>query len=153
MQERNIISGATTAFLAPLIDGWEKLLLWLLLAVVLLLADLKFGIAAARNRGEKIRGSRAVRRTINKLVDYICWLSIAWCLGHTFGESLHIPTLAIIVLAIIYSVELSSIIDNYFEYRGIAKRFNLGKFWGLIFKKNNLENVLDDKIEKSDDRK
>ncbi len=150
MQERNIISGATSAFLAPLIDGWEQLTIWMLLALVLLLADLKFGISAARKRGEKIRRSRAVRRTINKLVDYICWLSIAWCIGHTFGESLHIPTLAIIVLAIIYSVELASILDNYFEYRGIAKRLNLGKLLGLIFKKNNIENIIENKDENKD---
>lgn len=150
MQERNILSGATSAFLAPLIEGWDQLTIWMLLAVVLLLADLKFGIQAARKRGEKIRRSRAVRRTVNKMVDYICWLSIAWFIGHTFGESFHIPTLAIIVLAIIYSVELASILDNYFEYRGIAKRLNLGKLWGLIFKKSNIEDVLEDK--KEDDR-
>lgn len=150
MQERNIISGATSAFLAPLIDSWEQLTIWMLLALVLLLADLKFGISAARKRGEKIRRSRAVRRTINKLVDYICWLSIAWCIGHTFGESLHIPTLAIIVLAIIYSVELASILDNYFEYRGIAKRLNLGKLLGLIFKKNNIESIIENKDENKD---
>ena len=104
MQERNILSGATSAFLAPLIESWEQLTVWLMLALVLLLADLKFGVQAAKKRGEKIRRSRAVRRTINKFIDYICWLSIAWFIGHTFGESLHVPTLAIIVLAIIYSV-------------------------------------------------
>ena len=145
MQERNILSGATSAFLAPLIESWEQLAVWLMLALVLLLADLKFGIQAAKKRGEKIRRSRAVRRTINKFVDYICWLSIAWFIGHTFGESLHVPTLAIIVLAIIYSVELASILDNYFEYRGIAKRLNLGKLWAVIFKKNNIDNILEDK--------
>lgn len=150
MHERNVLSGATSAFLAPFMEGWEQLALWLLLALVLLLTDLKFGIQASKKRGEKIRGSRAVRRTINKLVDYICWLSIAWFIGHTFGESLHIPTLAIIVLAIIYSVELASILDNYFEYRGIAKRFSLTKFWGIIFKKTNIDNVLEDKEEAND---
>lgn len=147
MQERNIISGATSAFLAPLMEGWDQLTVWMLLALVLLIADLKFGIQAAKKRGEKIRRSRAIRRTINKMVDYICWLSIAWFISHTFGESFHIPTLAIIVLAIIYSVELASILDNYFEYRGIAKRLNLGKLWNIIFKKNNIENILDDKDE------
>ena len=145
MQERNILSGATSAFLAPLIESWEQLTVWLMLALVLLLADLKFGVQAAKKRGEKIRRSRAVRRTINKFIDYICWLSIAWFIGHTFGESLHVPTLAIIVLAIIYSVELASILDNYFEYRGIAKRLNLGKLWAVIFKKNNIDNILEDK--------
>lgn len=144
MQERNVLSGATSAFLAPLVDGWEQLVVWLGLALVLLLADLKFGISAAKVRGERIRKSRAVRRTMNKLVDYICWLSIAWFIGHTFSESLHIPTLAIIVLAVIYSVELASILDNYFEYKGISKRINIGKLLGRIFRKYNIEDVIED---------
>lgn len=121
--------------------------MWLILAIVLLFADLRYGIKASKQRGEKIRRSRAVRRSINKLVDYFCWLSIAWCLGHTFGSSFNVPILAVVVLAVIYGIEISSIIDNYFEYKGINKRVNLGKLFGRIFRKYDLEGVLEDKKE------
>lgn len=147
MQERNIISGATSAFLAPLMEGWEQLSMWLILAVVLLIADLRYGLKAAKQRGENIRRSRAVRRSINKLVDYFCWLSIAWCIGHTFGSSFNVPILAVVVLAVIYGVEIASIVDNYFEYKGINKRVNLGKLFGRIFRKYDLEGVIEDKKE------
>lgn len=144
MQERNVLSGATSAFLVPLVDGWRNLMLWVLLAVVLIIVDLVFGIKAARKRGEPIRGSRALRRTLNKLVDYLCYLSIAWCIGHTFGASLEIPLLAVFVLAVVYGIELISICDNYLEYKGINKRINLTKLLGSIFKKYKVEEVLED---------
>lgn len=144
MQERNVISGATSAFMAPLFEGWREMSIWLLFAVVLLLVDLRYGLKASRKRGEKIRKSRAVRRTINKMVDYFCWLSIAWCIGHTFGASFHLPILAVIVLAVIYAVEFSSIVDNYFEYKGLHLRVNLGKVWKKIFKKYDLEDIVEE---------
>lgn len=150
MQERNIISGATSAFLAPLMDGWEQLSMWLILAVVLLIADLRYGLKAAKQRGETIRRSRAIRRSINKLVDYFCWLSIAWCLGHTFGSSFNVPILAVVVLAVIYGVEIASIIDNYFEYKGINKQVNIGKLFNKIFRKYNLEDIMEDKNKKTE---
>lgn len=144
MQERNILSGATSAFLAPLIDGWENLIMWVGLALILILADLRFGWMAARKRGDNPRKSRALRRTINKLVDYICWISLAWFIGHTFGSSFDLPILAVIVLAIIYAIEIISIVDNYFEYKGIAKKVNWLRVFSKIFKKHNISEVLED---------
>ena len=76
--ERNVIAATTTSILAPFVDGWQKMLIWLIVAVVLVLGDLRFGIEAAKKRGETVRRSRAVRRTVNKLVDYLCWICIAW---------------------------------------------------------------------------
>ena len=129
MTERNILSGVAATALSPFINGWEYLIVWLIVACVLIFADLRFGIMAAIKRGEKIRSSRAVRRTINKLVDYLCWVSIAMVLGGTFGNIFGVPLLAAIIMVIVCAVELSSIFDNYFEYRGLKKRFNVWKFF------------------------
>ena len=71
MQERNVISGTTATIFSSLADGMESLAVWLLVAFVLIVADLRFGVRASKKRGEKVRGSRVVRRTINKLVDYM----------------------------------------------------------------------------------
>lgn len=144
MQERNVLSGATSAFLVPLVEGWRSLMIWILFALVLIFFDLVCGIKAARKRGEPIRWSRAIRRTFNKLVDYFCYLSIAWFLGHTFGASFDIPLLAIFMLAIVYGIELISIMDNYFEYKGISKRLSLSKLLGRLFKKYNIDEILED---------
>lgn len=131
--ERNVIPAVVATALSPFIEGWQYLIVWLILACTLILGDLRFGIMAARKRGEKIRSSRAIRRTINKLVDYLCWVSIAMVMGGTFGNIFGVPVLAAIIMVIVCAVELSSIFDNYFEYRGLKKKFNVWKFFSKIF--------------------
>lgn len=66
MSERNTISATVTVFMSGFMDFIEPLKWFLLLGLMLILADLRFGIAAAKKRGEKIRISRAGRRSINK---------------------------------------------------------------------------------------
>ena len=148
MQERNVISGTMATFLAPFVDGWRQLFIWGVVAAVLIIADLRFGMAAARKRGEKIRGSRAVRRTINKAVDYICWVSIAWVLGGSFGQIFNIPAIPAIVMLGVCAIELSSITSNYFEYRGIHKKFNVTKWLSLVFRRPELQECVEDEENK-----
>lgn len=144
MTERNLIGGVTASVLSPFVDGWESLMVWMVVAFTLILADLRFGIMAARKRREVIRGSRAVRRTINKMVDYICWVSIAYVLGGSFGRIFDVPLLASIVMLIVCAIELSSIFDNYFEYKGLKKKFNIWRFYTKMFKIPDLEDVIED---------
>lgn len=144
MTERNVITGATATVLSPLVDGWQNLLVWGIVAFALIIGDLRFGICAAKKRGEKIRGSRAVRRTVNKMVDYICWVSIAWVLGGSFGRLFGVPLLAAIIMLIVCTIELSSIFDNYFEYKGFKKKFNAWKFLSRLFKVPELEESIED---------
>lgn len=153
MHERNIIGGFTSAVLSPFIEGWQQMLWFLVLAIVLILGDLRFGIAAAKKRGENIRPSRAVRRSLNKLVDYICWLSIATVVGVNFGSVFGLPLLSVIIMAVVCIIELSSIIDNYLEYKGIKQKVNLIKLIARIFKKPELEDVLEPVEEESDEPK
>ena len=143
MQERNIIGGVTASVLSPFIEGWQQMLWFLILAIILILGDLRFGIAAAKKRGERIRPSRAVRRSINKLVDYICWLSIATVVGINFGTVFDVPLLSVIIMTIVCIIELSSIIDNYLEYKGIKQKVNLIKLIAHIFHRPEIEDVLE----------
>lgn len=144
MQDRNVIGGATAAFISPLVDFYQSLIPFLLLAVVLIVVDSRFGIRAAEKRGETIRHSRVWRRAINKLVDYICWITLSGMIGQTFGLQFHIPLLSIIMLCIVYGIELTSIFNNYFEYKGLKKRFNGLKFFASLFKIKEIENSIED---------
>lgn len=150
MQDRNIIQGSIAAFTAPLVEAWDALLPFLLFAVILTFTDLRYGLLAAKKRGENIRKSRAVRRTLNKMVDFICWIAITWCLGHTFTDALGVPIVTIVVLAIIYLIELSSVVDNYFEYKGIDKKVSLSKLFKKVLGKANIEDVLEDTTPKTE---
>lgn len=143
MHERNIIGGFTAAVLSPFVEGWQQMLWFLILAVILILGDLRFGIAAAKKREEKIRPSRAVRRSLNKLVDYICWLSIATVVGVNFGSVFGLPLLSVIIMAVVCIIEMSSIIDNYLEYKGIKKKVNVIKLIARIFRRPEIEEVLE----------
>lgn len=152
MNERNVIGGFTAAVLAPFVEGWTQMLWFLILAVILILGDLRFGIAAARKRGDKIRPSRAVRRSLNKLVDYICWLSIATVVGINFGSVFGLPLLSVIIMAVVCIIEMSSIIDNYLEYKGIKQKVNIIKLIARIFRRPDFEDVLEP-TEESEEKK
>nr|DAP77330.1 MAG TPA: holin [Caudoviricetes sp.] len=140
MQERNIINGTTAAMVAPLLEFYNRLIPFLLLAIVLIIVDIRFGVAAARKRGEPIRTSRKWRRAINKLVDYICWVTLAGMFGEAFGEILGIPILSVLILLIVYGIEISSCFNNYFEAKGIKKKVNIFK----LFNRPEVENCIED---------
>ena len=152
MQDRNVIAGATAAVISPLVDFYSKLLPFLILAIALIIIDSRFGIQASRKRGEAIRASRAVRRAINKLVDYICWVTLAGMIGQTFGTAFHIPLLSIIVLCIVYSIELTSIFNNYFFYKGIKKKFNGWKFFSKLTGNDAIESALEETSDEDSNR-
>jgi hypothetical protein len=135
----NIFATAVTAIGAVIADFYSHLAPWLLLGMVLVLVDLRYGVLAARRRGENIRFSRAWRRTINKMLDYLCWVTVAELMSRTFAVSLGVPVVSISMLFVIYGIEVSSCVNNYFEYKGIRKRFN---FWKLLNRKE-----IDDAIE------
>lgn len=144
MNERNVLSGTTATLLAPFVDGWQDVLIWFIVAAVLIIADLRFGIEAARKRGETIRHSRAVRRTVNKMVDYICWICIAWVLGGSFGRLFKIPLLPAIVMLGVCIIEFSSIVDNYCEIHGIKKKLNVIKFFAHLLKRPEIEECFEE---------
>lgn len=149
LEERNIINGATTTLLAPLLEFYSKLTPFLLLAIALIIVDCRFGIAAARKRGEKIRPSRKWRRSINKLVDYVCWVTLAGLFGNAYGEILGIPILSALFLLIVYGVEISSCFNNYFESKGIKKRINIFK----LFNRPDVEKCIEDIPDKKEQDK
>lgn len=140
MQERNIINGTTTAVVAPLMDFYNSLIPFLFLAIVLIFVDSRFGIAAAKKRGEPIRTSRKWRRAINKLVDYICWVTLAGLFGQTFGTILGMPVLSVLLLLVVYGIEISSCFNNYFEAKGINKKVNIFK----LFSRPEIEKCIED---------
>lgn len=126
-----------------LADFYGHLAPWLLLGMVLVFVDLRFGLLAAKARKEEIRPSRAWRRTLNKMVDYLCWVTLAEVCSRTFGITIGAPVVSMAMLFIIYGIELNSCVNNYLEYKGIKKKWN---FFRLVGK----ENLLEDKAEESE---
>lgn len=136
----NILATFLTAVGMAITEFYSHLAPWLFLGLVLVIVDLRFGILASRKRGEQIRASRAVRRTINKTIDYLSWVTLAELASRTFGVTLGVPVVSMGTLFVIYAIEFNSCMNNYFEYKGIKGRFDI---WRLIRKKNVSE-IIDD---------
>lgn len=145
MQEKNIINGMLAVFLSEFFAFLTPLKWLAMCGVILIIADLRFGIMKSKKRGEEIRTSRAIRRSINKLIDYTCWVLLACALEHTFGEPFHIPLLPTITMLIVYGAEINSIFSNYFEYRGINLKVDI---FGFI--KRKVEGLFEIKEVKDD---
>lgn len=125
---------------------------WMILfCVVLIIVDLKFGIENAQARGEAIRMSRAGRRTINKFIDYMCWLLFAGVLGEAIGTPFGFDRIVVAdtVLILACVSEIDSIAQNYCEARGLEK-FSLSKFFVSVVKKKNKDigDALDETLNK-----
>ncbi len=135
MQERNIIGSATSVALTPFVDFYQALAPYIILAIVLIIADSRFGVEAAMKRGETIRQSRKWRRAINKLVDYICWISLAGVFSNAYSSILGIPALSGVVLLVVYAIEITSCFNNYFEFKGIKMRLSLATIFNTWFKR------------------
>lgn len=97
-------------------------------ALFLIALDLFYGCRAARYRGEKVRISTAVRRTMTKFFSYICWIILASTLALAFSHD----WLEWAVLGLVYTNELASIIGNYLETKGIE--FSFVHFYRWILK-------------------
>lgn len=135
VQDRNIIGAATSVSLMPFVEFYQSLTPYIVLAIVLIVADSRFGVEAAQKRGEVIRQSRKWRRAINKLVDYICWISLAGVFSNAYSEVLGIPALSGVVLLIVYAIEITSCFNNYFEFKGLKMRISFNAIFKEWFKK------------------
>lgn len=117
-----VVYNSTTAILTSIYyQALADSIIWLVAAVVIIVCDLYFGCEAARRRGERIRVSRAVRRTVNKACEYLCWVM----LGITISIGFSADWLKYLIFALIYGNELSSCVSNYFEAKGKKITFNV----------------------------
>lgn len=105
----------------------------IILAIILILSDLWFGISASKVQKIEVRKSRAGRRTLNKIVDYICYVLLGAVLGKAIGEPYGINPILVSVTAMIlcYCFEIDSIYGHICEIHGIKKRYSI---WKIIFK-------------------
>lgn len=143
MEQTNYAATILSIVGVTLLEFYQPLLPWLVLALVLILSDLRFGVLASKRRGEEIRHSRMWRRTVNKAMDYLCWVTLAGLCSQSIGEICGIPIISMGLLLIIYGIEISSCINNYFTYKGINKKFN---FWKLL-NRPEISNAIEEETE------
>lgn len=74
----------------------------IILAIILILSDLWFGLSASRLQKIEIRKSRAGRRTLNKIVDYICYVLLGAVLGKAIGEPYGMNPIVVSITVMVY---------------------------------------------------
>jgi len=121
--------GVSATAIAFFSESMKEMIPWLIVAVPLILLDLQWGVKAARARGEAIRFSRAFRKSFGKIAEYICWSVLAATMSLAFGHK----WIEWLVLGVVYINELSSILGNYLETRGL--HLSMLDLYRLIFRK------------------
>jgi hypothetical protein len=112
-----IVEGSVSAALVTLLQtAVLRMIPYAIPGLFLLVLDLLYGIRAAKVRGEKVRASTAIRRSMTKLFSYLCWLILATTVAIAFGRT----WLEWGTLALVYGNEGLSIIGNYLESKGLA---------------------------------
>lgn len=140
--EHHSLHEAMQALLSSLFcDFYDTMQGWLYAAIAFILADLRFGILAAKKRGDEIRGSRMRRRTMNKVLDYSCWMFVAYTCRNSFGALFGVPVVSAAIVMYVYLNELASIGNNYADYKGLKKKLN---FWKLVPGRHDIERALED---------
>lgn len=105
----------------------------ILLAFVLILSDFWFGISVSRMQGIEIRKSKAGRRTLNKVIDYLCYVLLGAVIGKAIGDpyGLNPITVSITIMILCYCFEIDSIYNHICELHGVKKRYSI---WVILWK-------------------
>lgn len=105
----------------------------ILLAFVLIISDFWFGISVSRMQGIEVRKSRAGRRTLNKVIDYLCYVLLGAVIGKAIGDpyGLNPITVSITIMILCYCFEIDSIYNHICELHGVKKRYSI---WAILWK-------------------
>lgn len=105
----------------------------ILLAFVLILSDFWFGISVSRMQGIEVRKSRAGRKTLNKVIDYLCYVLLGAVIGKAIGDpyGLNPITVSITIMILCYCFEIDSIYNHICELHGVKKRYSI---WVILWK-------------------
>lgn len=139
-------TGVTGAAITFFSDTILDMVPYLFAALVLIAVDLYFGIKAAARRSERIRPSRAIRRTVGKCFEYLCWVSLSATLSVAFD----MRAIEWVILGVVMGNEVISVTSNWFEVHGkTIKGLNI---WKIVGDKANIDlsDVTMEDIDKED---
>ena len=125
-----IVQGSvSTTLVAILQTAVLRMIPYAVPGLFLVILDLAYGVKAAKRRGEQVRASTAIRRSLTKVFLYICWLILATTIAIAFDKT----WLEWGTLALVYGNEGLSIIGNYLETKGLTFSIAAAYRWILKF--------------------
>lgn len=116
MEKQFVLQGSVAAtFVAFLQASVLRMIPYAIPTIALIALDLVYGIKAAKDRGERVRLSTALRKTTTKFFSYVCWIILA----STMALAFNVQWIEWVVLGTVYANELASVIGNYLETKGL----------------------------------
>ncbi len=103
-----------TAFVA---ESLSHMVPWLIASAAVILCDLCFGIRKSMMMGEEVRVSRAVRRTMGKMVTYFSFVCMVCMVSVAAGSDYGIDKWACLLVC---GIEFMSIISNILKPKGYS---------------------------------
>lgn len=120
-------AGFATIFTTFLMDTVGHMIPWLLVTLAVILCDLAVGIRYSLFRGEEVRFSTAVRRTMGKMVSYFTFVMMVCMINVACGNEYPIERFACLFVCF---VEGCSILGNILKPKGVD--FNVVKGVSLL---------------------
>ena len=116
MEKQFVLQGSVAAtFVAFLQASVLRMIPYAIPTIALIALDLVYGIKAAKDRGERVRLSTALRKTTTKFFSYVCWIILA----STMAMAFNVEWIEWIVLGTVYANEFASVVGNYLETKGL----------------------------------
>lgn len=104
-----IAEGSVATIIAVVAHNtFYAMLPYMIVCLCIIILDLYYGVRAARKRHEEIRVSRAIRRTLAKIFEYLCWLLIGAGLAVAFNA----PWLDKTIVGAVLGIECISMFSN-----------------------------------------
>lgn len=104
---------------------------WFYIAFTIIsFVDLYWGVRKAAYQKQEIRASRALRKTLLKICEYLLFVLLAYVAHRAFCTPLDFPLLPVSVLFVLFLLECESVASNYAAAKGkkITWSFNWKNF-------------------------
>lgn len=150
-----VTQGATTTVLSAYFHtAYVSMVPWFLAAIPLIILDLNYGRKRAKMRKETVTINKSVRMTLDKTLSYICWIMLSTTLSMAFGYD----WIKFVIMAIIYGLEVLSVIRAYLFCKGIIvkdavliRTFLKYIWYRLTGQKEDFKDLIPDNTKMKDD--
>lgn len=121
--------GVASVAILFLQQSLSRMIPYSLPALALIILDLVYGVKAAKARGERVRFSTGLKKTVSKAFAYICWIIVASSMAVSFERE----WIEWVVLGLVFTNEIASIVGNYLETKGVE--LSLKNLYKWLFRK------------------
>lgn len=128
-----------------LLESLSHMLPWLVVSFTVIICDLCFGVRKAMLMNEEVRISRAVRRTMGKMLTYFWFVCMSCTIEVAAGSTLGIDKWACLLICLF---EFCSIVSNILKPKGY--KLNVRKLFALVagkvagVEKENLQELIEE---------